>query len=288
MRTIIGLAALARSGKDTVASMLLSIPGVAAFALADPLKMGCQALFGLTDAEAWQDDIKEETIELWGRSPREFFQTVGTEWMRHHNADHWLMRAAREINPPERPKPPATPANLSVPDAPFLLAAQAIFDFSDDQIWNSGSYTTLDSYWGLSPADAVALLKRHAYDLYPDFDALRSHRPVSKPTPRGQIPANARTIIFKDIRFENEAAFLRAHNGEIWHITRPNLQKINAHSSEHGVAQAPGDLHLINDGTLEDLKARVAEAWQSHVQRQSPTKNNTEANSETGTTGGRN
>ena len=66
MRTIIGLAALARSGKDTVASMLLSIPGVAAFALADPLKLGCQALFGLTDAEAWQDDIKEETHRAVG------------------------------------------------------------------------------------------------------------------------------------------------------------------------------------------------------------------------------
>ena len=145
MRTIIGLAALARSGKDTVASMLLSIPGVAAFALADPLKMGCQALFGLTDAEAWQDDIKEETIELWGRSPRAFFQTVGTEWMRHHNAEHWLMRAAREINPPERPQSPAAPADLGAPDAPFLLAAQAIFDFSDGQIWNSELYTTLDS-----------------------------------------------------------------------------------------------------------------------------------------------
>ena len=51
MRTIIGLAALARSGKDTVASMLLKLPGVAAFALADPLKVGCQALFGLTDEE---------------------------------------------------------------------------------------------------------------------------------------------------------------------------------------------------------------------------------------------
>ncbi|MER2298532.1 MAG: deoxynucleotide monophosphate kinase, partial [Pseudomonas sp.] len=48
MPTIIGLAAVARSGKDTVASMLLEHPEVAAYALADPLKLGCQALFGLT------------------------------------------------------------------------------------------------------------------------------------------------------------------------------------------------------------------------------------------------
>lgn len=274
MRTIIGLAALARSGKDTVASMLLNLPGVAAFALADPLKVGCQALFGLTDEETWQDDLKETSIELWTKSPREFFQTVGTEWMRHHNADHWLMRADREINPPSRPSTPPPLIDLSSPDAPFRLAAQAFFDFSDDQIWNPTSAKICDAYWGLSSADAVALLERHAYDLYPDFDKLRSQRPVSQPPRRDQIPADAKTIIIKDIRFENEAAFLRSHNGVIWHISRPNLQKVNAHSSELGVAHATGDLRLINHGTLEDLQALVAEAWSYHTQRNSCQDNN--------------
>lgn len=285
MRTIIGLAALARSGKDTVASMLLNLPGVAAFALADPLKVGCQALFGLTDEETWQDDLKETTIKLWAKSPREFFQTVGTEWMRHHNADHWLMRADREINPSERPAVPSTSsalANLNAPDAPFKLAAQAFFDFSDDQIWKPTSATTCDAYWGLSPADAVALLKRHTYDLYPDFDTLRSQRPVSQPMRRDQIPADAKTIILKDIRFENEAAFLRSHNGEIWHISRPNLQKVNAHSSELGVVQATGDLRLFNNGTLEDLQALVAEAWSAHNQRNSYQDNNNNNNNNGG------
>ncbi len=287
MRTIIGLAALARSGKDTVASMLLNLPGVAAFALADPLKVGCQALFGLTDEETWQDDLKETSIELWTKSPREFFQTVGTEWMRHHNADHWLMRADREINPPSRPSTPPPLIDLSSPDAPFRLAAQAFFDFSDDQIWNPTSATMCDAYWGLSPADAVALLKRHAYDLYPDFDKLRSQRPVSQPTRRGQIPADAKTIIIKDIRFENEAAFLRSHNGVIWHISRPNLQKVNAHSSELGVAQATGDLRLINHGTLEDLQALVAEAWSAHTQRSSCQDNNNNNNNNNNNGGNR-
>lgn len=271
MRTIIGLAALARSGKDTVASMLLNIPGVAAFALADPLKVGCQTLFGLTDEETWQDDLKETPIGLWAKSPRELFQTVGTEWMRHHNADHWLMRADREINPPNRPTTPSTQQppliDLSSYDAPFRLAAQSFFDFSDDQIWYPVSSKAKDEYWGLTPADAVALLKRYAYDLYPDFDKIRNQRPVSQPTRQSQVPADAKTIIIKDVRFENEAAFLRSHNGEIWHISRPNLQRVNAHSSELGVAQATGDLRLINNGSLEDLQALVAAAWNGHVQR---------------------
>ncbi|WEK29592.1 MAG: deoxynucleotide monophosphate kinase [Candidatus Pseudomonas phytovorans] len=267
MRTIIGLAALARSGKDTVASMLLSYPGVAAFALADPLKVGCQALFGLTDEETWCDDLKEKTIELWGRSPREFFQTVGTEWMRNHNPEHWLMRADREINPPHL----AVDEHRSTSGAkgkeahsPFTLAAKAFFDLSDEQLLDAEKSSIQDPVWGLSPADAVELIKRHTYEMYPNFDSRRNARPVEPLKPRGQIPAEASTVIFKDIRFENEAAFLRSHNGQIWHITRPNLKKVNEHSSEHGIAQPPEDVLIVNDGSLRDLEKSVEEAWLRH------------------------
>lgn len=276
MRTIIGLAALARSGKDTVATMLLSYPGVAAYALADPLKLGCQALFGLTEDETWCDDIKEQPIDLWGRSPREFFQTVGTEWMRNHNPDHWLIRAEREINPPETSQTGANKVSPSKPNnTPFTLAAQAIFDFSDEQLSDPELLTSQDPTWGLSPAKAIDLLKVHTYALYPDYDTRRAKRPVEQLKPRSKIPADATTVIFKDIRFENEAAFLREHNGLIWHIVRPNLQKVNAHSSEHGIAQAPDDLLITNAGSLDDLQAAVQHAWRlSTSNRQSNTPKN--------------
>ena len=284
MRSIIGLAALARSGKDTVASMLLTYPGVAAFALADPLKVGCQALFGLTDEETWCDDQKEKSIELWGRSPREFFQTVGTEWMRNHNPDHWLVRADREINPPTCTINTANTnaATTSNPDAPFIFATKAFFDFTDDQLWNPASAAIQDATWGLSPAEAVDLIKRLTYAMYSDYDKRRAQRAVEPLKPRGQIPASATTVIFKDIRFENEAAFLRSHHGKIWHITRPNLQKVNAHSSEHGIAQAPGDITIVNDGSMEDLKACVERTWQAHL-ASSTTQANTNTNTNTNT-----
>lgn len=267
MKTIIGLAARARSGKDTVASMLLTYPGVVTFALADPLKVGCQALFGLSDEETWCDDLKEQRIELWGRSPREFFQTVGTEWMRNHNPEHWLMRADREINPPAVLHTSAIPrvqASALNAETPFLLAAKAFFDFSDDQLWNPESSGIKDPTWRLSPTEAIMLLKDHAYAMYPDYDTRRATRPVEPLKPRGQIPQDATTVIFKDIRFENEAAFLRAHNGRIWHITRPNVQEVNAHSSEHGIAQRPEDVLIMNDGSLEHLKTCVECAWKRH------------------------
>ncbi|WP_350297524.1 deoxynucleotide monophosphate kinase [Pseudomonas putida] len=265
MRTIIGLAALARSGKDTVASMLLAHPNVAAFALADPLKVGCQALFGLTDSETWDDTLKEQKISLWGKSPREFFQTVGTEWMRHHNPEHWLMRAEREINRSCSSLPGAEqiPQEAGA-DAPFILAARAFFDFTVEQLSNPGELNTYDAAWGLSPQEAIALLKRYAYEMFPNYDQLRFQRPLEALKPRGQVPHDAEVIIIKDIRFENEAAFLRRHNGKIWHIKRQDLQKVNAHSSEHGILQAPEDILILNDGSLDDLRQRVEAAWNAH------------------------
>lgn len=244
--------------------MLLAHPNVAAFALADPLKVGCQALFGLTDSETWDDTLKEQKISLWGKSPREFFQTVGTEWMRHHNPEHWLMRAEREIN--------RSGSSLSggerIPqeagaDAPFILAARAFFDFTVGQLSNAEELNTYDAAWGLSPQEAIDLLKRYAYAMFPDYYQLRSQRPLEALKPRGQVPHDAEVIIIKDIRFENEAAFLRRHNGKIWHIKRQDLQKVNAHSSEHGVLQAPEDILILNDGSLDDLRQRVEAAWKA-------------------------
>ncbi len=264
MRTIIGLAALARSGKDTVASMLLAQAEIAAFALADPLKVGCQALFGLSDEQTWDDTLKERRIDLWNRSPREFFQQVGTEWMRNHNPDHWLQRADREINPPLDDSAWSGNADLSAADAPFRLAAQAFFDFSDAQTWDAERHSQIDPSWNISPRDAVALIERHARAFDPDYAVKRAQLPLTPLKRRPPLPANASTIIIKDIRFENEARYLREHHGVIWHITRPNLQRVNAHSSELGVARQPEDVLIVNDGSLEQLQVTVMQAWQRH------------------------
>lgn len=64
---LIGLAGPARAGKDTVAALLRELwPDAACYAFAQPLKLGCQALFGLSEAETWSDTGKEEPLPDWG------------------------------------------------------------------------------------------------------------------------------------------------------------------------------------------------------------------------------
>ena len=263
MRKIIGIAAPARSGKDTVAAMLLQHKQVAAYALADPLKIGCQALFGLSDAETWDDDLKEHNILLWKKSPRQIFQQVGTDWMRAHNPEHWLMRAERSINAPDKKIQPVDPP-LTDEKAPFKIAAQAFFALSTAQTWDSKLADTTDPFWSMSPQQMFTLLEALAKKDFPDYVSHRAQRPLI-PTSR-EIPnfADSKIIIIKDIRFENEADFLRRHNGQIWHIVRNSAQKVHAHTSELGIKVATGDVLINNDGTLEELAIAVEHAWQNH------------------------
>jgi len=268
LHKIIGLAAPARSGKDTVAALLLKHPQVAAYALADPLKIGCQALFGLTDAETWDDALKEKSIVLWGRSPRQFFQRVGTDWLRQHNPQHWLMRAEHAITPNiDNTKSDHAEPRLLNRQAPFRLAAQAIFGLSDQQTWNQLQTDSIDAYWQMSPLQMFDLLESLACRDFPDYGQRRLQRPVMPASRQLLNIGSAQVIVIKDIRFENEAEFLRRHNGCIWHIVRNDAERVNAHSSEQGIAVQNGDVIIDNNGTLQQLAERVEHAWQAHCRQ---------------------
>lgn len=265
MRKIIGIAAPARSGKDTVASMLLQHNHAVAYALADPLKMGCQALFGLTDEETWNDSVKENRMPLWGRSPREFFQHVGTDWMRARNPDHWLMRAERAINSPVNKGIRSMTPSLQDVKAPFKLASQAFFDLSDKQTWDSNNADTTDKFWDMSPRQMFNLIEALSLKDFPDYFERRAQRPIAQPTRNVPRLGASDVIIIKDIRFENEADFLRRHNGTLWHIVRNDAQKVNAHASELGIAIGEKDVVIYNNGTLAQLAIAVEKEWRNYT-----------------------
>lgn len=243
--------------------MLLEHREVAAYALADPLKAGCQALFGLTDEETWSDDLKEKTIQIWGESPRQMFQRVGTEWLRDHNPDHWLLRADRQLNHPLPPSLPARPEDLTSPSASIWLAAQVIWGLSYEQTWQSDSRDQVDEFWALTPNQMLSAVETYLYRDIQNYPDIRTKRPIKQPTSRSLDTTGKSVFIIKDIRYENEAAFWRSHNGVIWHIVRNNALKVNPHSSEMGINFEPGDFLIENNDTLEELRIKIDHAWKS-------------------------
>lgn len=67
-------------------------------------------------------------------------------------------------------------------------------------------------------------------------------------------------VAITDVRFDNEAEWIRAIGGKVWHLRRPNAPGVRPHASEAGVGLETDDTILLNDGTLDDLIDTVADA----------------------------
>lgn len=75
-----------------------------------------------------------------------------------------------------------------------------------------------------------------------------------------QVAGEELNIALTDVRFENEAEWIRAHGGAIWHLVRGDRPSVRAHSSEAGIGMEPEDQVIYNDGTIDDLIYAVADA----------------------------
>mgnify|MGYP006273994503 CR=1 FL=1 len=65
-------------------------------------------------------------------------------------------------------------------------------------------------------------------------------------------------VIITDVRFPNEADGIRELGGEIWRITRPTLgPQTDLHPSETSLDRYRFDREVENDGSMEDLYAKV-------------------------------
>lgn len=89
---IIGLSGKARSGKDTVAEMLVTKHGYTRVGMADQMKVVVGLLFGWNKRHLY-GDLKETVDEFWGMSPRQVMQRFGTDAMRANFGENFWCRA---------------------------------------------------------------------------------------------------------------------------------------------------------------------------------------------------
>jgi hypothetical protein len=68
---------------------------------------------------------------------------------------------------------------------------------------------------------------------------------------------NDAVYVVPDIRFENEAEWVREEGGIVLHLFRPDAEEVSVHSSEAGVSVAYNDFQIHNDGTIAALTEKV-------------------------------
>jgi len=74
----------------------------------------------------------------------------------------------------------------------------------------------------------------------------------------GQLESTS--VVVDDIRFEAEAAMIRNFGGLVIHLVRPGGHFTDKHASESGIAVQPGDVVIVNDGSILELIWAVGQA----------------------------
>jgi hypothetical protein len=67
-------------------------------------------------------------------------------------------------------------------------------------------------------------------------------------------------VVISDVRFVNEAQWIKAQGGLIWKIIRPDVEPVREHVSEDLIASLPYDYVIDNCSTVENLAMAVDSA----------------------------
>lgn len=98
MIQVIGITGYARSGKDTLANILVSDHDFVKLSLAEPLKQVCKIIFSFT-IEQLYGNLKDTVDPRWGFSPRYAMQHLGTELVKNFfGEDIWVKNLKDRIN----------------------------------------------------------------------------------------------------------------------------------------------------------------------------------------------
>ena len=93
---VVGLSGDVGHGKDTFADMLVDELNYTKFSFAEPMRQSLVALLGIPMEYFTDRVLKEVVLPQWGKSPREFMQLFGTEFLRTFIAEDFLIRRMEE------------------------------------------------------------------------------------------------------------------------------------------------------------------------------------------------
>ena len=148
---------------------------------------------------------------------------------------------------------------------PLREGLMNIFNLSPCDFDDERKELTID-WLGLSPRELMQSMGTDwgRHQVHPELWLLLAEKNLEF---LGQTNDNARGFVISDLRFENEADFVRKRGGMVIHLLRPDAAEVNPHISETGIGIQDNDLVLHNDGAIEDLFGQLDEIFEALVAR---------------------
>lgn len=125
---------------------------------------------------------------------------------------------------------------------PLKEMVRAAYDLTEDQVYTSKK-DVLDEYWRCTPRDLLIEIGTLMRDRDSDHWIKLLERLMKKAIESHDM------IIITDVRYDNEAEFIRRMGGQIVGIKRKDWERKNDHASENGLTKY--DIEIENEGVME-------------------------------------
>lgn len=133
---------------------------------------------------------------------------------------------------------------------PLKESARHMFGLNDAQLYGAHK-ETVDLRWGKSPREILQTLGTEvAREMFhQNLWIIRAEQTL--------IECQRKGLVISDIRYENEADWIRQMGGVIVHVRRENTIAVRAHVSEKGVKVQPEDIIINNNGSIQQLQREI-------------------------------
>lgn len=144
---------------------------------------------------------------------------------------------------------------------PIKTFAREVWGLSEEQT-DGDLKESLDERWGCTPRKILQHLGTEvARGIHPDTWVRYLIRSVERDVASREYHEETLWVV-PDVRFVNEAGWLRAHGALLWRVRRFDDPGADAHASEREIDAIRVDRTIENKGSLNDLREAVGFAWQ--------------------------
>lgn len=134
---------------------------------------------------------------------------------------------------------------------PLKQAASKMFGIPLEVFYGGDEREIVDAFWGFSPREMLQKLGTEG-----GREVFGYNMWIKRAGYQFKNSDQTCPFLITDVRFDNEAEWIRSQGGKVIHIRREEVSvDVQDHASEKGVTFIDGDIIVNNNGSLDDLES---------------------------------